>query len=133
MAVTGDGSAARQSVDELHGRQDDEASGTVDQELATRVFAAARDAGLFSDDVPQVPGEPVGQIVPDSMVAIITVRDGDAVRRIVVPAAEPSDAELDIPGEAADVPLSTEVQLPAVSVVALQPLLDALRGVESAL
>jgi hypothetical protein len=134
LGVSGDGSAEKRFVDELHGREQDESSGTVDRELTTRVFAAARDAGLLSDAPPQLPGEPTAQLVPDSMVAIITVRDGDAVRRIAVPAAEPGDAANEMPGgAAADVPLETDMQLPAESVAALQPLLDALRGVEAAL
>ena len=68
------------------------------------MFAAARDAGLFGDSSPQLPGEPTAEIMPDSMIAIITVRDGDAVRRIVVPAAEPGDPANAMRGEAADVP-----------------------------
>jgi hypothetical protein len=71
--------------------------------------------------------------MPDSMIAIITVRDGESVRRIVVPADEPATAAATLAGEPADVPMETPVQLPAESVAALRPVLDALRAVEAAM
>ncbi|MBK8459025.1 MAG: hypothetical protein IPL43_01405 [Micropruina sp.] len=71
--------------------------------------------------------------MPDSMIAIITVRDGDSVRRITVPAAEPGTDEANLPGDRADVPMDTPMQLPLESVSALRPVFDALRAVEAAL
>nr|WP_274617601.1 glycosyl hydrolase [Nesterenkonia sp. AY15] len=48
--------------------------------LPAEVFADARDAGPLDHVLPHVTGEPDTQIVPDSIVAIITVRDGGSVR-----------------------------------------------------
>jgi hypothetical protein len=132
VGVSGDGTGERRSLDELVGGEELSASGTVQPELATRVFAAARDAGLLDDSSPGVPGEPEGQIVPDSLVAIITVRDGDSLRRVVLPAADPAIAA-EPSTESADVPLDTDVRLPSESTTAMQPLLEALRAVEAAL
>ena len=104
----------------------------MDVDLAARVFAAARTAGLLDDDAPSLTtGE--GELVPDTLVAILTVRYGDAVRRVVVPAAEPTAGGDVLGAEAADVPLSTPMQLRSSSVDVLQPVLDALRAVEAAL
>jgi hypothetical protein len=134
IAVSGDGTAERLSLDELSGRgSEDAATSAVDPALASRVFAAARDVGLLEDARPEVPGEPAGEVVPDSMVAVITVREGDVVRRVAVPAADPRDAAAALPGVSADVPLDTEMQVPAETASALQPLLDALTDVERAL
>ena len=109
-----------------------ETVGTVDTGLAARVFAAARDAGLLDDEAPALPAQST-ELVPDSLIAIITVRDGDAVRRVVVPAAEPVAGSDSLGAEAADVPLSTPMRLQASSVDALQPVLLALQAVEAAL
>ena len=133
VAVSGDGTAERRYVDELRGSEGDVADGTVGRELAVRVFAAARDVGLLDDAVPRLPGESDNQIVPDSMVAVVTVRDGDTERRIAVRAADPADAAHVLPGESSELPLDMDIRLVAESASALQPLLDALRGVEAAL
>ena len=93
---------------------------------------AAHVRGLLDDDAPSLP-EQGGDLVPDSLVAILTVRDGDAIRRVVVPAGEPSGGSDLLGDEAADVPLSTPMQLRSSSVDALQPVLEALRAVEAAL
>ncbi|MEW1982939.1 hypothetical protein [Pseudarthrobacter oxydans] len=134
LAVHGDGAAQRSVVDELQHAGDDETSHAVDRQLAGRVFQAAADAGLLNDSAPAVPQQQVdGEVLPDSMVAVITVRDGDAVRRVAVPADEPAFAGASLPGEPADIPLRTQVQLPADSVTALRPVLEALGAVEAAL
>ena len=134
LGVHGDGAARRSVVDELQQGGDGETSHAVDRELAGRVFQAAADAGLLNDSAPSVPQQQVeGEVLPDSMVAIITVRDGDAVRRIAVPADEPANAQASLPGEPADIPLRTQIQLPADSVTALRPVLEALGAVEEAL
>ncbi len=127
LAVTGAGSAQRQLVDEFTDEPDTDVTGQVDPETAARVFAAAEDAGLLAD----APPEPAGGLVPDTLIATVTVRYGDAVRRISVPAAEPGRGGL--PGEPEDVPVATHVQLASESVSALRPVLDALRAVEAAL
>ncbi|MCY4725922.1 VCBS repeat-containing protein [Nocardioides sp. STR2] len=134
VAVAGDGKADRTSFDELRARGPETVStAKVDAQLAMRVFAAARDVGLLNDDRPQVPGETTGQILPDSLIAVITVRDGDNVRRIALPVNDPEDAADTLPGESAEVPLDTNMQVPAVAASALQPLFDALSNVERAL
>jgi hypothetical protein len=133
LGVRGDGAAERQVVDELQSDRGADVQRGMDRELASRVFQAAADSGLLDDAAPDVPLEHGGNLLPDSMIAIITVRDGDSVRRVVVPAGEPSAGETGLPGEGADVPLETPVQLPAGSVAALLPVLDALRAVEAAL
>lgn len=74
--------------------------------------------------------ETAGDILPDTMIATITVRDGESVRRVSVPAEEPSTAA-NLPGEPADVPISTHVQVSADSAEALRPVLEALAAVES--
>lgn len=89
-------------------------------------------AGLLDADAPSVPSKRA-TLLPDTMTAVITVRDGDSVRRIVLPAGEPGAEAPALPGERAEVPMGTKVQLPAESVTTLQPLLDALREVEGAL
>jgi hypothetical protein len=133
LGVRGDGAAEREVVDELQpGGRADVQRGT-DRELASRVFQAAADSGLLDDAAPDVPREHAGDLLPDSMIAIITVRDGNSVRRVVVPAGEPSAGAAGLPGESADVPLETPMQLPAGSVAALLPVLDARRAVEAAL
>ncbi|MDO3640094.1 hypothetical protein, partial [Mycolicibacterium arseniciresistens] len=140
IGVSADGSAHRRVVDELRTPtakdafedRGDDVDATVPRDLATRVFAAARDTGLLDDEAPSV--LPQGsKLVPDSMIAVITVRDGDAIRRIWLPAGGQADASIVFDEEAADVPFNTPMQLPARSVQALQPLLDALSAVEEAL
>jgi hypothetical protein len=54
------------------------------------------------------------------------------MRRVSVPAEEPTTAG-NLPGEPADVPIGTHVQLPADSAAALRPVLEALAAVESEL
>ncbi|MDN3497013.1 hypothetical protein QL996_13810 [Planococcus sp. APC 4015] len=135
LDVQADGSAARSVIDELGGGLapgESDSGGSVPQGLAADVFAAAREIGLFDDEAPALPGEQI-EILPDSLVAILTVRDGDAVRRVVVPVME-SDAAADgtTPG-ATEVPLDTPVLLPTESVDRLAPVLAALGKVESAL
>ena len=141
VGVRADGTAERRELDELQGTMTvggdaepattAETLGTVDTALAGRVFAAAREAGLLDDEAPVPPER--AELVPDSLVAIITVRDGDAVRRVVVPATEPTGGT-DLSGAAAaDIPVSTPMRLPASSAEAWQPILAALRAVEAAL
>ena len=103
-------------------------------ERQATLLQAAADAGLLNDGAPSVPQQQrEGEVLPDSMVAVLTVRDGDAIRRIAFPADEPANAAASLPGEPADIPLRTQVQLPAESVTALRPVLDALGAVEAAL
>lgn len=130
LAVTGSGSAERQVLDEFSDQPATEVRGQVDQRTAANVFAAAERAGLLSDAPLELP---VGDLPPDTMIATLTVRDGDAVRRVSVPAAEPQQAVGALPGEPADVPMETHVQLESRSVDALRPVLEALREVEAAL
>jgi hypothetical protein len=141
LGVSADGSAHRRVVDELRATVavgepladgGDDVAAMVERDLVTRVFAAARDTGLLGDEAPAFPQQGA-ELVPDSMIAVITVRDGNAFRRIWVPAGEQADASVVFGAEAADVPLDTPMQLPAESVQALQPLLDALRAVEETL
>jgi hypothetical protein len=128
IAVSGTGAAERRLLDEFGDGPTVEVAGQVDASLATGVFAAAERAGLLAD---QPLALPVGDLPPDSLVATLTVRDGDTVRRISVPAAEPEADGL--PSEAADVPVETHVRLESATVDALRPVLDALRAVEAAL
>ena len=132
VAVRANGAAERQTVDQIRAdREDTSGRRDVSRDLAARVFAAAEEAGLFADEMAAVGPQPL-QILPDALVTIITVRDGDSVRRVVVPTAEPDAAE-DLPEAAADVPLATHVQLPETSVAVLRPVLEALAAVEAAL
>ncbi|MFZ1411855.1 MAG: hypothetical protein WAS07_10385 [Micropruina sp.] len=132
LGVQADGAAERVVVDQLHPEEGGEVSHSVDRGLASRVFEAAAQAGLLDIDLPEFPQQQ-GDLMPDSMIAIITVRDGDSVRRITVPAAEPGRDEANLPGDRADVPMDTPMQLPLESVSALRPVFDALRAVEAAL
>ena len=133
LGVRGDGAAERRMVDETQPGEDEETTRGIDRQLASRVFAAAAEAGLLEETAPAIPQQHGAEVLPDSMIAIITVRDGDTVRRIVVPADEPASAAANLPGEPRDVPMDTPVQLPAESVAALRPLLEALQAVEAAL
>ena len=112
---------------------DEDVTRRVDRQLASQVFAAAGAAGLLDDAAPTVPQQFAGDLLPDSMIAIVAVRQGDSVRRIVIPADEPAADRANLPGELADVPMATPIQLPAESVAALSPVLVALRAVEAAL
>ena len=133
LGVKADGAAERRVTDETQpATRGVDITQQVDRELASRVFQAAADAGLLEDAAPDIPLQG-GQLLPDSMIAIITVREGDSVRRIVVPADEPATAARSLPGEPRDVPMETPVQLPAEAVDALRPVLDALRAVEAAM
>jgi hypothetical protein len=131
LGVRGDGTAERRTVDETQPGEDAEVTRGIDRQLASRAFAAAAEVGLLDDTAPAIPQQHGGEILPDSMIAIFTVRDGDSVRRIAIPADDPATANL--PGETRDVPMDTPVQLPAESVAALGPLLEALQAVEAAL
>jgi len=133
LGVRGDGAAERRVVDELHPGVGGETTRGVDRQLASRVFEAAAEAGLLNDTAPDVPQQHGGELLPDSMTAIITVRDGESVRRVAVPADEPATAAATLHGEPADVPMDTPVQLPEGSVAALRPVLEALRAVEAAM
>ncbi|MFT3877487.1 MAG: hypothetical protein QM708_13850 [Propioniciclava sp.] len=138
LSVRGDGSAERTVVDELATATDAGApapqstSGSVGEDVAARVFAAARDAGLFDDEAPTLPRES-SAIPPDSLVAIVTVRDGDSVRRLVMPADDPSVSGGPLGDDVVDVPLSTAMRLPSESFGVIESLLGALREAESAL
>jgi hypothetical protein len=133
VGVRGDGAAERRVVDETQPGQGGEVTRQVDRRLASRVFEAVAEAGLLDDTAPDVPRQHAGELPPDSMVAILTLRDGEMTRRVTFPADEPATAGRTLPGEPADVPMDTPVQLPAESVAALRPVLDALRAVEAAL
>jgi hypothetical protein len=132
IAVRGDGTAERLVLDEARAGAPSHVAKPIDRELVAQVFAAAAAAGLLGDDAPYVPMQQTGEILPDTMIATITVRAGESVRRVIVPAEEPTTAG-DLPGEPEDVPMDTHVQLPAVSVAALRPVLQALAAVESEL
>ena len=131
IAVAGDGAAERRVVDELHGNPGEHATQGVGRALAARVFAAAEAAGLLGDEAPQL-AQPSGGILPDSLVATVTVRDGETVRRVSVPVSEPVTGQ-EAPGEASDVPVRTHVRLPRGAATALEPVLAALSEVEAAL
>ena len=133
LGVHGDGAAERSVVDELQPGESEPPSHGMDRQLAGRVFEAAAEAGLLDDSAPAVPQQQDNQVLPDSMIAIITVRDGDTVRRVVVPEDEPANAAASLPGEPADIPLRTQIQLPSDSVTALRPVLEALAAVEASL
>ncbi|MEU7526082.1 hypothetical protein AB0A74_10130 [Saccharothrix sp. NPDC042600] len=126
LAVSGSGAARRVLVDEFSAEPDADSTGTVPPETARRVFDAARDAGLLDDAPPELPP---ADLVPDSLVATVTVRYGDAVRRVSVPAVEPGREE--VPGEARDVPVSTHVRLAPDTADLLTPVLAALSAVEA--
>ena len=130
VAVSGSGAAERQVRDDFSDDPDTEVTGRVAQDTAARVFAAAQQAGLLSDEPPEPPG---GDLPPDSLVAIVTVRDGEAVRRVAVPAADTEQSAAELPGEPAEVPMETSVRLPRANLTALQPVLDALHDVEESL
>lgn len=85
LAVQGDGFAERRIVDELQPGEGEHTGSAVDRNLAGKVFAAAAESGLLDDSAP-TPHERGGELLPDSMVAILTVREGNTVRRIAVPA-----------------------------------------------
>ena len=129
LTVHGDGSAERRIIDELQPGEDGLGHSAVDRQLASQVFAAAATSGLLDDSAP-TGHESGGEILPDSMVAILTVRGGDAVRRIAVPALDPAVAAGNLPGETSDIPLQTPFLLPASSAAMLGPVLEALRAVE---
>ncbi|MDJ0313553.1 hypothetical protein [Arthrobacter sp. H35-D1] len=74
-----------------------------------------------------------GQILPGSMVAIVTGRDGDTILRIAVPAEDPAMAPGQLPGEAEDIPLQTPFRLPVRSAAVPGPALEASSVVEAAL
>jgi catechol 2,3-dioxygenase-like lactoylglutathione lyase family enzyme len=130
ITIRGNGAAERFELDEFQSQLAEQSAGIVDRELTARVFAAAAEVGLLDDSAPAVPLQPTGEIVPDSMIALITMREGDSVRQVILPAEEPGSAT-DLPGEPAEVPMETHVHLPRASVDALQPVLDALAVVES--
>jgi hypothetical protein len=132
ISVRGDGLAARRVLDEMRSQEDLQATERVDVALVQRVFRAADDAGLLSDAPPQMTENGAG-LVPDSMVALLTVREGQAVRRVVMPAGAPTGGEVGLPGEASDVPLETPMQLPSAAASRLAPVLDALHRVEEEL
>lgn len=132
LGVRGDGSTQRDVLDEIQDGAPAQTERAVNRDLAAQVFAAAAQVGLLGDDAPEVPMQHEGGILPDTLVATITVRQGDSVRRVTVPVEEPSTADGQ-PGEASDVPMETHMQMAAVSVDALRPLLDALAAIESTL
>ena len=131
VAVAGDGAAERQIVDELRGGVRDDAAHDVGRGLAARVFAAAQEAGLLGEEAPRL-AQAEGGILPDSLIATVTVRDGDVVRRVSVPVSEPA-ADGTAPGEGTDVPVGTHVLLPPGAAAVLLPGLAALSEVETAL
>ena len=130
VGLRADGTAERQVVDELRGAEPQAVSGEVTAELVQKVFRAADEAGVLDDSAPEFASE---QFVPDSLVAIVTVQDGGAERRLVMPASEASVGEPDFSGSAAELPLETRVQVPADSMDRLRPFLDAMHDVEAQL
>ncbi len=134
VAVQADGSADRHLRDDLAdepGDADESAvTGNVSPDVVAQVFAAARDVGLLDDQAPAMSTTP---LPPDSLVATLTVREGDIVRRIVAPAADPDTPPRSFPGEPADLPMTSAMQLSARTLNALTPVLDALSAVEAEL
>ncbi|HEX6888580.1 MAG TPA: hypothetical protein VF143_10790 [Candidatus Nanopelagicales bacterium] len=128
IAVHGDGSTERQSVDELRGVERVSAQRVVDPQLSARVFAAAEESGLLDDRAP-VFSDTV--VPPDTIVGIVTVRAGDAVRRVIVPVADPADEQAAGEGDM-EIPLRTEIRVTRRA-AALSPLLDALAAAERSL
>ncbi len=132
VGVRGDGTAERRVADEIRPASGREDSQQVEQRLVRQVFGAAAEAGLLDDDAPQVSRRRSTELLPDSMVAIVTVRAGDAVRRSVTAADEPG-AGTGATGRMAEVPVDAAVLLPAEAASALGPVLAALREVEEQL
>ncbi|KOX15514.1 hypothetical protein [Nocardiopsis sp. NRRL B-16309] len=130
VAVTGSGAVHRHLLDDFSDEPESEATGRVDQDTAARVFAAAERVGLLDDEPPE---HSAGDLPPDSLVAVVTVRDGAAVRWVTVPAADTEQSAADLPGEAADVPMETSIRLPRENLTVLRPVLDALHDVEASL
>ncbi|MFB7360339.1 hypothetical protein, partial [Streptomyces gardneri] len=131
ISVRGDGGAERLADNEAKPGTPIQVTKSLDRELVAQVFSAAAAVGLLDDEAPRLP-DAQDEILPDSMIATITVREGDSIRRISVPAEEPATAE-SLPGEPENVPLDTHVQLPARSVAVLQPVLQAFAAIESRL
>jgi hypothetical protein len=133
LAVAADGAAQRELLDEFRSQDAERSERVVDRALAARVFRAAEEAGLLADDAPTLAaGAQAGPLVPDSLIATLTVRDGTSVRRLSLPAGEPGLGQ-GLPGESAEVPVGTHMQLPREAAGALRPVLAALSQVESAL
>ena len=131
--VRGDGRAEHELVDELRDREVSGVGAEVDAELVRRVFGAVDEAGLLEETAPEGGGLGARQIVPDSLVMVLTVEEDGVARRVVLPVEEPGDAGAVLPGEAAETPLETPVRIPAEAAVRLRPVLDALHEVEDAL
>uniref|UniRef100_UPI002593FD09 hemopexin repeat-containing protein n=1 Tax=uncultured Ornithinimicrobium sp. TaxID=259307 RepID=UPI002593FD09 len=129
ISVRADGVADRRVLDQMRAEEAPDVTERLGADVVRQVFRAVDDAGLLSDAPPQMVQSATG-LVPDSMVAVLTVREGDSVRRIVVPAGDPSDAEPVLPGEPRELPLETPMQLPSAAVDRLAPVLDALHLVE---
>jgi hypothetical protein len=131
IEVTAEGLASTALLDHA-GAVSDTQRGRVDRALAARAFRAAERVGLLDLDAPTFGVSVDEQIPPDALVAIVEVREGDAVRRVITRAVEPND-----PGYAsnavADVPLRTDVRLPMTEVSALREVLQRLATVEQAL
>jgi hypothetical protein len=127
VGVQGDGKAERLRLDELRGVEENVATTEVDADLVRQVFRAADNAGLLDDSAPELASQ---QLVPDSMVAVLTVREGGAARRVAMPASEPTAGEPDFSGEPAELPLETPMQVPAAPAGRIRPVLDALHAVE---
>ncbi|MFE3459470.1 hypothetical protein ACFXKD_18155, partial [Nocardiopsis aegyptia] len=130
VAVTGAGAVQRRLLDDFSDEPDSEVTGQVDQDTAARVFAAAERAGLLDDEPPELSA---GDLLPDSLVAVVAVRDGEAVRWVAVPAADTEQSADDLPGEVESVPMETPVRLQRENLTALRPVLDALHDVEASL
>ena len=128
VSVHSDGTAEKLTLDEMHGAPEQVITGTVDTDLVRDVFRAAGEAGVLADTAPVLATE---QLVPDSMVMIVTIREGDAVRRVISPVAEPPVDQPSV--EMADLPLDAPIQAPVATANQLRPVLDALHTVEAAL
>ncbi|MGL4176981.1 MAG: hypothetical protein ACRCSN_12980, partial [Dermatophilaceae bacterium] len=128
VAVRGDGTAEVRVLDELHDLDPLAGDVTVDPDLSARVFAAADEVGLLSEEAPAPFSD--GTIPPDTLVGILTVRAGDALRRVVVPVVDPAESS-SVAGEpGVETPLRTEVRLAGVAARRLGPVIEALAGVE---
>ena len=128
VAVRGDGATEAHTRDELAGVDRPVVESRVDAELAARVFAAAEAAGLLAEDAPVLLADEL--IPPDTLVGIITVRAGDAVRRVVVPVIDPTVPDAGTQGPGEDVPLQTEMRVPGEALKRLSPLFDVLAEAE---
>ncbi len=134
VAVRGDGTAERRLVDQLRGADPQHTTRELDRAVAAQVFAAAEEAGLLADEAPRLAlVEEAAGLMPDALVAVVSVGEGDVVRRVVVPVSDPGDPRARSGDDAVGIPLSPDVLLPRTAVEALGPVLRTLREAEARL